>query len=277
MRARFHAITGWLKRLLAAMDERRTFGVAAEMSFWLFCALLPLAFSIVAFVALASGPTVSFSSLFAAVPPETRALVARELQAIAEKNQTPSVVSILIAVWLGSSGIHAVFDGFEAQLGMSTKWLHKRVRALVGCGGLVAGALVVTLLWTFIGKHVSGVPMTIVGYVASAGVLYLIVAGLYLLGIPRPLRATLPRAPGTVVVIGAVVLVGVGYRTYLYAFGDGSAYQAGLSVIVVTLTAMYLFSVSLLVGLAVNQMLIPAGPKAEHVTFEEPVLEHGRP
>lgn len=262
-RLRTHATQAlaWLKRLFAAMNERRSLGVAAEMSFWLFCGLLPLAFSIVAFVAFASGSRATFASLFAAVPRETRELVAKELATAMGKDSTPSVLSIGFALWLGSSGVHAIFDGFEAQLGTTTTWRAKRWRALVGCLGLAGGATIVTVLWTVIGQRFDGgIGFTIVGYVASAVVLYLIVAGLYLLGIPHELRAHLPRAPGTIVVIVAVALVAVGYRLYLRVFGDGSAYQAGLSVIVVTLTALYLFSLALLVGLAVNHLLVRTPP-----------------
>lgn len=238
-----------------ALDKRRSLGVAAEMSFWLFCGLLPLAFSTVAFVGLVAGPTMHFSTMFAAVPPETRALVGEQLATLVERHRTPSLVSILVAVWLGSSGIHAIFDGFEAQLDTVTTWRAKRLRALVGCFGLGAGSLGVAALWSFVAHAVGGTWLIVGGYVASAAVLYLIVAALYLLGIPKPLRSTLPRAPGTVLVVAVVTLVGVGYRVYLGLVGDGSAYQAGLSVVVITLTALYLFSLALLVGLAVNRMV----------------------
>jgi uncharacterized BrkB/YihY/UPF0761 family membrane protein len=53
-------------------------------------------------------------------------------------------------------------------------------------------------------------------------------------------------------VVFLVGAVGFGYRSYLATVGDGSVYQAGLSVVVITLTALFLFSVALLLGLAVN-------------------------
>jgi membrane protein len=236
-----------------SLSERRTFGVAAEMSFWLFCALVPLVFSTITLAAMLA-PGGDLASLFRIVPPEARQLVARELSVVLERHTTPSVTAVLLAFWLASSGVHAIFDGFEVQLGVTSKWRTKRLKALAGVAGLSIGALVVALVWREIVKHAGEtIGLTIAAIVASAAVLYAIVAGLYWLGTPPGAARELPRAPGTLAVVALFGVASVGYRAYLVTFGNGSALLAGTAVVVVTLTALYLFSIALLLGLAINQ------------------------
>jgi predicted PurR-regulated permease PerM len=80
-------------------------------------------------------------------------------------------------------------------------------------------------------------------------------AGLYRLGVPRSARHHVVLLPGTLAVVFLIGILGFGYRTYLATLGDGSVYQAGLSVVVVTLTALFLFSLAMLLGLAINQQI----------------------
>lgn len=245
-----------LRSFTKTLDERRTLGVAAEMSFWLFCALLPLAYSAMAVIVLIDRKAIaSLASIFSAVPEDTRQLVARELGSVLEKHATPSLATVILGIWLASSGIHAIFDGFDAQLRCATPWLHKRLRALGGCVALSVGTAIVGFVVRYLGTILHGVVAMIVGAGVVGGILYLVVAGLYFLGIPSAQQSKLPLAPGTLVVVVVVALVAFGYNLYLRVLGDGSAFQAGLSVIVTTLTGLYLFSVALLLGLYVNQRL----------------------
>jgi predicted PurR-regulated permease PerM len=80
-------------------------------------------------------------------------------------------------------------------------------------------------------------------------------AGLYRLGVPTSARIHVGLLPGTLAVVFLIGVLGFGYRTYLATLGDGSVYQAGLSVVVVTLTALFLFSLAMLLGLAINQQI----------------------
>lgn len=258
-----------VKAIITALDERRTLGVAAEMSFWLFCALLPLAYSAMTLLVFVNREAIeSLASLFTAIPDETRRLVARELGSVLDKQGAPSIATALLGIWLGSSGLHAIFDGFDAQLRCTTPWLQKRLRALGGCVALSVGTAIVGFVVRYLGSVLHGAVATLVGAAIVFAVLYLVVAGLYLLGMPsaglRPDKTPLPRAPGTLVVVIVVGLVAFGYKIYLRVLGDGSAFQAGLSVIVTTLTGLYLFSTALLLGLYVNQRIAEA--KADGAT-----------
>jgi hypothetical protein len=51
------------------------------------------------------------------------------------------------------------------------------------------------------------------------------------------------------------VVLGYGYIFYLRKIGSGGAYSAGLSIVGVTLMALYLFAISLLVGAELNNLL----------------------
>jgi uncharacterized BrkB/YihY/UPF0761 family membrane protein len=91
--------------------------------------------------------------------------------------------------------------------------------------------------------------------VVDAAVLYGVVAGLYRVGVPRAARAAMPLAPGTLLVVVLEMVLGYGYRFAIAAFGNGGAYKAGLAAIGVTMTSIYLFSVSVLVGLELNRVI----------------------
>jgi uncharacterized BrkB/YihY/UPF0761 family membrane protein len=61
--------------------------------------------------------------------------------------------------------------------------------------------------------------------------------------------------PGAIVAVALQSLMGFAYKAYLSEIGAASAYQAGLTAIAVTLTALYLFATALLVGIHVNVFL----------------------
>jgi membrane protein len=82
-----------------------------------------------------------------------------------------------------------------------------------------------------------------------------LVAGLYLIGIPRTARKRATVLPGAILAVLLQAGLGYGYIFYLSKVGVHSAYQAGLSIIGVTMIALYLFSVSLLVGAELNHVV----------------------
>jgi uncharacterized BrkB/YihY/UPF0761 family membrane protein len=69
------------------------------------------------------------------------------------------------------------------------------------------------------------------------------------------MRRITPILPGALVAVALQVAIGFGYGLYIKGTGDGSAYQAGLAVIGITLVALFLFCTVLLVGIEVNQTL----------------------
>jgi uncharacterized BrkB/YihY/UPF0761 family membrane protein len=78
---------------------------------------------------------------------------------------------------------------------------------------------------------------------------------LYWIGIPRQTRVRMPLWPGVLTTAVLQVALSFGYAMYLSTVGDGAAYTAGLTVVGLVLTALYLFVVALLIGATVNRML----------------------
>jgi uncharacterized BrkB/YihY/UPF0761 family membrane protein len=95
--------------------------------------------------------------------------------------------------------------------------------------------------------------------VMRAAFALLILAGqswsLFLIGIPKSARRRTPMLPGIVVTVALQALMSVGYTAYVSTIGDGSAYTAGLTLVGLVLTALYLYVLALLVGAIVNRLL----------------------
>jgi membrane protein len=252
-----------LTAIWRTLDRHRALGVAAEMSFWIFCALIPLAVTALTVASqLPARSTAVLTSIFAEAPAATRALVAAEVARLGQNPVQPSLLEIGVFGWLASSGLHAIYDGFEAQLGVLSPWWKRRLRAILGCVLLSLGVALLALLGTGLG-HLTGLAPqlfsgkmgTLLHSLLAMAVLSALVAGLYRLGIPRSARQKVRLWPGTIAVVLLSVVGGFGYRSYLATMGDGSAYYAGLAVVIITLTALYLFSLAMLLGLAMNQQL----------------------
>src|SRR5689334_5290269 len=97
--------------------RRRLVGLASESAFWLSLALIPLAAlcgMIGARLALSSG--IGLAPLFRAVPAEAREWLNLELARVASYNHgRVAPLAALVFVWLASSGVHGLFDAFEAS------------------------------------------------------------------------------------------------------------------------------------------------------------------
>jgi membrane protein len=264
---------GWIKCLLTRLDANRALGMGAEMAFWLFLSLLPLA-AVAGVVAakLAVGNWSVAAPLLNSLPGATRELLSGEMGKMAAWNGGQVGLSAgAMFIWLASSGIHSIFDGIEIEANATPRpWWKKRVAAIVTCVALSLGVALLTLLatgmgwmWHLIGgttlfralQFESSVFGQIVRLVIGGAVSFGLVSGLYWIALPPMARKTMPIAPGALLAIGLQVLIGFVYGFYIKTTGDGGAYQAGLASIGVTLMALYLLCVVMLVGIEVNQMV----------------------
>ncbi|HEY3818656.1 MAG TPA: YihY/virulence factor BrkB family protein [Polyangiaceae bacterium] len=261
-------LVDWVKVIWCGMNESRTLGLAAEMSFWLFSALLPLAAVaglVLARLALSRGDLAA--SMLGSTPPAVRELVVAQLGQVAKWNGgAVAPVAAVVFVWLASSGVHAVFDALEVQGGAARPWWKKRLLALGTCLGLSVGVAVLALLSTGLGWlfHLAGsslphaltfwegrlfaaVVRVVVGVLIGFG----LVAGLYAVGTPRVGRRVI--VPGALLAVGLWAASGLAYGLYVRVLGTGNAYQAGLGIIGVTMMSLYLFSLALLIGAELNR------------------------
>ncbi len=264
-----HDIVALAKDLAVRIGKSRVLGVAAEMSFWLFLALVPLA-SVAGLVIarLAVHNWNAASELFSPLPRVARELLVNEVSTVATWNgSTVAPTAIVTFLWLASSGVHAVFDAMELETGCERPWWKKRLIALASCVVLPIGFAVVTLLgtglswvWHVMGSVDQGAadaintsPLAVVArFVVGALVLFGLLSALFWVGVPPAARRDMPVVPGVILVIVLESILGYGYGFYIAKAGIGGAYQAGLAAIGVTMTAIYLFSVALLIGLALN-------------------------
>lgn len=283
--------------MLSNIARARTFGLAAEMSFWLFLSLVPLA-AVAGWLAarVATSDAGIASWLLASVPAETRQLLDTQVQLVAAwhgSRLAPLAAGTFL--WLAAGGVHAVFEALEVQSGTSRPWWKKRVLALATCLTLAIGSALVAFLAVGFGRglKLAGRPGSVVlvyGPIADAlrwltAVLLAVAmtAGLYRVGVPYERGgARCPALPGALLSVVLQVLLGWGYGFYLSKLGGGSAYQAGLAVVAITLTTLWLFSVSLLLGANLNAAVaatrrrIPGGaPREEaevapHLRYRDP-------
>ena len=265
---------GWLKDFIRELERSRTTGMAAEMAFWLFLSLVPLAAVAGLVLAKIAVSSSEVTLLLASLPAETRDLVSKQLRQVAGWNGgSVAAPAALVFVWLASGGIHAVFDVLEVKTGTLRPWWKKRALALVSCVGLSVGSAIIAILATGLSSvlaflrgtvpiaqlesraGMTGVLDTAVRLGVGALTALGLVAGIYLVGIPRTARKRMPVLPGALLAVGLQAALGYGYIFYLSKVGATSAYQAGLSIIGVTMIALYLFSVALLVGAELNHVI----------------------
>jgi membrane protein len=264
---------GWVKELFARLGSARTFGIAAEMAFWLFLSLLPLAaIAGLVVVRFAAGNWSTVAPLLDALPGATRELLAKEMGEVEAWNGGKvGVFAALTFAWLASSGIHAIFDALELQTEAAARpWWKKRLLSLGACVLLSIGVALLTLLGTGVGwafrltgeavPAVTWLAETTAFGVALRGILGVaiataLIAGVYVIGLPHTARKRTPIVPGALFAALLQLLFGVLYSVYIRQAGTGGAYQAGLAVIGVTMTALYLFCIAVLAGAEVNQMV----------------------
>ena len=258
-----------LDPLLRVIGRARTLGLAAEMSFWLFLSLVPLAAVaglIAARLAMRHGPFVG--GVLSSVPPDVRHMIEDQVHSVANWSAGVAPVALVMFVWLAASGVHAVFDALEVQSGTTRPWWKKRVLALLTCIGLSLGVAALGLLAVGLdrvealvgralplGHTEASVAGGVARYASGFGIAVGMVAGLYRIGIPREARYRTYVWPGTLLAVGLIGVLGLCYRLYVSRMGTGDAYLGSLGVIGVTMTTLWLFSIALLLGTALNTVL----------------------
>lgn len=271
---------GWIHCLWQRLTTARSLGLGAEMAFWLFLSLLPLA-------AVAGLVTARFTSknwasmapLLDSLPEATREMLGTELGQVAAWNGGKvGIAAGLMFVWLASSGVHSIFDGVEIETeAVARPWWKKRLLAIGTCAALSLGIALLALLgtglgwlWQIVGGSTlfralqleSSVLGQVIRMVLGAAVSFGLISGLYWVALPPRTRRTMRIVPGALLAMGLQIVIGFGYGLYIKNLGDGSAYQAGLASIGITLMALYLFCLVLLIGVEVNQMLSERRPTA---------------
>jgi membrane protein len=260
----------WLDPFVRGIARARTFGLAAEMSFWVFLSLVPLA-AVAGLVAarLAMSHQPLEGTFLSSVAPEARHLVETQVEKVAHWNSGKvAPVAVITFVWLASTGVHSIFDALEVQSETARPWWQKRLLAIATCVGMSVGVAVLGVLAIgfdrlaiLAGRAVSlptreatfarDVARWALGFAISVAM----ISALYGVGIPRATRYRTPILPGALLAAALLATLGWGYRLYLSSVGGEDAWLGGLAIIGVTLMTLWLFSVALLIGAQVNTVL----------------------
>jgi membrane protein len=266
-------VFAWASILWRGINASRATGLAAQMAFWLFLSLLPLAAVsglVVARIAVARADVTG--ELLGSAPYAVRDLVTHQLEQVAQWNGgTVAPLAAVVFVWLAASGVHAVFDALDQQTGQQRPWWKKRLLAIAGCVALSIGIATLALLRTGLGwlyalaghglsRAAIELPtwswVGIVTRLLFGGALaFGLVAGLYAVGTPRARGRRRVIVPGALLAVAIEIAAGLGYGEYLRIVGTGNAYQAGLGVVGVTLTFLYVTCLALLIGSELNQSM----------------------
>jgi membrane protein len=264
------AAFAWFRSFIRQLDVSRTTGMAAELAFWLFLSLIPLAAVAGLVAARIAVGSERMPEILASLPPETQRLIKDQLAAVAAWNGgRVAAPAAVVFLWLGSGGVSAVFDVLEVKAGAARPWWKRRLVAVGTCVALSVGVAVIALMVTGVDRIVAlvrgalpwEIPPT-TGAVHTVGRLAVgfatavaLVAGLYTVGVPRSVRRNRVVWPGALLAVAIQTMLGYGYGFYLAQVGTHSAYQASLSIIGVTMMALYLFSLALLIGAELNAMI----------------------
>ena len=229
-------------------------GVSAEVAFWLFLSLVPLA-AFVGVVFVKWSNTDVNGWLLSPFPKETRDLVREELGRVGSWNSTRAIVlTVLGFAWAASSGIHAIFDGIEAQSGCETSWVRKRLSALGSLVFFLALAVAGGALARFAPAAVAGAlaRSRLTPLLTPLVVTFVLAMTTYLVALPAPARKRWQRlALGSVFVAVVNAITGLGYAMYFRWSTSTGAYGTTLSAVALTMFSLWLLCLSLLMGVMV--------------------------
>lgn len=266
------AATKWLMELYGELDKARTFGLAAQTAFWLFLSLIPL-LAVAGLVAarFTSDKWEHLAPVLGTLPESARSLIHHELDRVARWNGgTVGVTGAAVFVWLASTGVHAIFEAFEAQSKAPRTWVKRRFLAVLTCAALSLVVPALAVLGPVLGRVLdrlaptlwNSAPRAFVSFVShvvrltlSFAIAMAYVSALYWIGIPKGRRTPRALTFGALAAVGLQAAMSYGYGLYLSHFTEQAAYGAGLGLVAATLMALYVFALSLLCGAAVVRKL----------------------
>jgi membrane protein len=259
-----------LRRFKDEVLRAHVVNVAAAAAFWLFLALVPLA-AVAGMVAakLATTKGSLLAPLLVSMPAASRELLTKELGRVAAWNgHAVAPLSAIVFMWLASSGVHAILDAFDTATECSRPWWKKRLVALGICVllSLAVAAIALVIGFLHLGPFTSGAPSLTMTGAARSGIVFVVEVGvviaIFALGVMPEARRRQRLWPGALLAVVIHTLVGYGYVEYVRQVGAGGAYRAGLATIAVTMIAVFVFTLSLLLGVTLNKLLPRSRPVA---------------
>lgn len=252
------------------------------MAFYFFLGLIPLLVScgtVVGHVIRREGSAALFDPLFAMMPRAAAELTHTELVNIAESSASSTSVapvSLVVFLWLTSTGFHKLMDVFEVVVGGAERpWWRKR---LIAVGWVVLTLLAVVVAgWILLlgngileaigrGDELADVFRSARGLLAERwhrqGII-LIFAAISTLGLATFYRVAIVHPPGLrryvwPGALAAMFFWGIAswaFGTYVRTLGNYALYYGGVATVAITLLWLYLTSLAFLIGAEVNAQL----------------------
>ncbi|MFO0555775.1 MAG: YhjD/YihY/BrkB family envelope integrity protein [Polyangiaceae bacterium] len=253
------------REALARVLARRVVGLASESAFWLSLAFVPLAaISTLAVARLALRGGVQVAPLLHSIPPGAREWIATQLDdATAYRSGHAAPAATVTFIWLASSGVHGLFDAFEVCAAVVERpWWKKRLVSIGYCVVLALGMGIIGLVGSGLDRFIQvlggsaqaiGTAESMLRSALSVAVDFCLTFGLYRFGMKQTDR--IPILPATLSAVTLQALLGWAYAAFVRRLGDSSEYLAGIAAFIVTMTAVFLYSLSLLLGIVLSGVL----------------------
>lgn len=280
MFAYFHPATSWAE--LARRTARETvndgcFGLAAQLAFYFLLALFPallVVASVLAHLPIhdALGQVLSRFDILA--PQQAADLVARELQRIRAGDNTGLVtVAIAGAIWSSSSAVTAIIDTLNRAYDVEEWrpwWIRRGIAILLtlALATFVVGAVLLVVTGPRVGAWIAeqvglGAWVSPVWQVAQwplAFALIVFVVDLVYYFAPNADTEWVWITPGSLLATALWLLVSLGFRLYVSAFGNFAAVYGAIGSVIVLLLWLYASGLAVLIGAELNSEIDHAEP-----------------
>jgi membrane protein len=267
-----------LRLLRAVMREqsKEQVGLAASgAAFWLIIAAFPTVIAAVSLFGLVVDPedvAKDLEGLAKAGPTSFGSIVTDQLQRVTAAGHAGLsaglVVSLVIAIWSASAGIYNRDRAIRSAYGVHPeRYLEARRRAFFGALGTVIALGLFALLSAALSGWLARVPAAVIAIIGIPALLVIItiaIAGLYRFSLARSVgfRAVLP---GAIASACGLMLVAVGFSTYLRFSTRYAAVYGALAGAVIVMIGTYLAVYVVLLGAVFNVQL--SGRVADEVEF----------
>jgi membrane protein len=268
----------FLKHLWNTMNDDQMFNGAAALAFFLLLAIFPAAIFVLTMVPYLHIPHLQealLDLLQQALPPESALLLDNTLiQVVSQKAGGLLTFGAVFTVWSASAGIYAVMQQLNMAYEVKETRPFWKVR---GIAILLMAAFVVLVIGSFslviFGGVVQAWLASLIGWSRPllfffATLRWVIIAAALLLGISLIYRFG-PDAnckfrylsPGSVSSAALIAVASIGFRIYIYFFGNYNATYGSVGAIIILMLWLYLVGIALLVGGEINSILEPRKPR----------------
>ena len=273
-RGRRAAVIMRVGRAVMREQSQERVGLAASgAAFWLIIAVFPTAIAAVSLFGLVVDPedvAKDLEGLAKAGPTSFGSIITEQLQRVAAGSHaglsTGLAISLVLAIWSASAGIYNLDRAIRAAYGVRPeRYADARGRAFLGAFLTVIAVGALALMSAGLSGVFKHVPTPVIAIAGVPALLVLVatgIAGLYRFSLARTvdIRTLLP---GAIASAFGLVLVAVGFSTYVRFSTRFTAVYGALAGAVIVMIGTYLVVYVVLLGAVLNVAL--SGPVAHEV------------